>query len=210
MTREEQSVKMGKRLKALREGTMSNGKKLSHEKLKETLNELYGVEISRDSLMNYEVSDINHSKFGTNLKMNVEYLNCFSNFYGVSADYLLGLTDKKTKDMRIKSICEYTGLSESAAYFLNDLNSDSAHTRDIYAALNVLLEESRFDDCKIFWERIFLFLFSSSTPYNAQFGKSCRQLNAETVLSLLLEENNQYLHELRKGLQRTEQFTEET
>ena len=76
MTREEQSVKMGKRLKALREETPLNGKKMSHEKLKEKLKEIYGVEISRDSLMNYEVSDVNHSKFGTNLKMNVEYLNC--------------------------------------------------------------------------------------------------------------------------------------
>ena len=71
MTREEQSVKMGKRLKALREETPLNGKKMSHEKLKEKLKEIYGVEISRDSLMNYEVSDVNHSKFGTNLKMNV-------------------------------------------------------------------------------------------------------------------------------------------
>ena len=34
MTREEQSVKMGKRLKALREETPLNGKKMSHEKLK--------------------------------------------------------------------------------------------------------------------------------------------------------------------------------
>ena len=65
MTREEQSVKMGKRLKALREETPLNGKKMSHEKLKEKLKEIYGVEISRDSLMNYEVSDVNHSKFGT-------------------------------------------------------------------------------------------------------------------------------------------------
>ena len=92
MTREEQSVKMGKRLKALREETPLNGKKMSHEKLKEKLKEIYGVEISRDSLMNYEVSDVNHSKFGTNLKMNVEYLNCLSSFYGVSTDYLLAQT----------------------------------------------------------------------------------------------------------------------
>ena len=96
MTREEQSVKMGKRLKALREETPLNGKKMSHEKLKEKLKEIYGVEISRDSLMNYEVSDVNHSKFGTNLKMNVEYLNCLSSFYGVSTDYLLGRSDAKT------------------------------------------------------------------------------------------------------------------
>lgn len=100
MTREEQSVKMGKRLKALREETPLNGKKMSHEKLKEKLKEIYGVEISRDSLMNYEVSDVNHSKFGTNLKMNVEYLNCLSSFYGVSTDYLLGRSDAK-QQMRI-------------------------------------------------------------------------------------------------------------
>ena len=104
MTKEEQSVKMGKRLKALREETPLNGKKMSHEKLKEKLKEIYGVEISRDSLMNYEVSDVNHSKFGTNLKMNVEYLNCLSSFYGVSTDYLLGRSDAKTANEDIQVV----------------------------------------------------------------------------------------------------------
>lgn len=34
--------------------------------------------------------------------------------YDVSADYILGLRDVKSTDTNIKSICDYTGLSESA------------------------------------------------------------------------------------------------
>ena len=132
MTREEQSVKMGKRLKALREETPLNGKKMSHEKLKEKLKEIYGVEISRDSLMNYEVSDVNHSKFGTNLKMNVEYLNCLSSFYGVSTDYLLGRSDAKTANEDIQVACKTTGLSSDAIESLRFDHSQSKR-RDIFA-----------------------------------------------------------------------------
>ena len=110
MTKEEQSVKMGKRLKILREKTLLNGKKMSHVELKKKLKELYGIEISRDSLMNYEVSDINHSKFGTNLKMSAEYLNCLARFYRVSTDFLLGLSDVDTTNPTLRAVCEYTKL----------------------------------------------------------------------------------------------------
>lgn len=141
MTREEQSVKMGKRLKALREETSLNGKKMSHEKLKEKLKEIYGVEISRDSLMNYEVSDVNHSKFGTNLKMNVEYLNCLSSFYGVSTDYLLGRSDAKTANEDIHVACKTTGLSSDAIESLRFDHSQSKR-RDIFAFEDFLIKES--------------------------------------------------------------------
>ena len=141
MTKEEQSVKMGKRLKALREETPLNGKKMSHEKLKEKLKEIYGVEISRDSLMNYEVSDVNHSKFGTNLKMNVEYLNCLSSFYGVSTDYLLGRSDAKTANEDIQVACKTTGLSSDAIESLRFDHSQSKR-RDIFAFEDFLIKES--------------------------------------------------------------------
>ena len=81
------SLTMARRLKDLREQ-----RGLSHVSLSAALNEKYGIEISRHSLMNYEVSDPNHSKSYINEGMRVEYLRCLADFYQVSSDYLLGFT----------------------------------------------------------------------------------------------------------------------
>lgn len=139
MTREEQSVEMGKRLKSLRENTILNGKKMSHVELKKKLKEKYGVEISRDSLMNYEVSDVNHSKFGTNLKMSAEYLNCLACFYSVSTDYLLCRSDAKTVDEDIQVACKTTGLSAEAIDALR-FDSGKKKERDIWGVEDFLIK----------------------------------------------------------------------
>ena len=134
MDQQEQSFKMGKRLKELRES-----KGLSHEKLKKIMMEEYHIKISRDSLMSYEISDEFHSKAEKcpNLKMRVEYLNCFSDLYGVSADYLLGKTDIKNPDISVREICEYTGLSDTTVERLkmcHDCAVDDASKRVFSAA----------------------------------------------------------------------------
>ena len=45
---------------------------------------------------------------------NIETLCKIANFLNVSSDFLLGLTDVKSQDMNVRTICEYTGLSEKA------------------------------------------------------------------------------------------------
>lgn len=149
MTREEQSAKMGKRLKSLRENTLLDGKKMSHVELKKKLKEKYGVEISRDSLMNYEVSDVNHSKFGTNLKMSAEYLNCLAYFYGVSTDYLLCRSDAKTADEDIQVACKTTGLSAEAIAALK-FDSGKKKERDTFGVEDFLIK-NLYISC---WARI--------------------------------------------------------
>ena len=42
------------------------------------------------------------------------YLKKIANYYGVSTDYLLGLTDVKAPETNLRAICEYTGLTETA------------------------------------------------------------------------------------------------
>lgn len=84
----EKSFTMAQRLKQLREGMG-----LSHEKLSKTLLDRYDVKISSDSLINYEVTDENHAKALKNQGMCVKYLRSLADFYGVSADYILGRTD---------------------------------------------------------------------------------------------------------------------
>lgn len=107
---------MADRLKQLREA-----KKLSHEKLSKTLSGKYGIKISSDSLMNYEVSEENHSKSYKNLGMRVEYLYCLADFYGVSADWILGISDVKSPDANLRAVVEYTGMSGRSIMQLHDL-----------------------------------------------------------------------------------------
>ena len=71
-----------------------------------------------------------------------------ANGYNVSTDYLLGLTDIKTNDTTIQSICEYTGLSEIVTHNLmmwkeakNDNRNVGFHNLE---TLNILFETPAF------------------------------------------------------------------
>ena len=102
------SVALATRLK--QERTSRN---LSHVALRNALKEQYGIDISKDTLINYETG-LNHTKTKKNLGMRVEYLMYFADFFGVSSDYLLGLSDIRTPDLDTQSICKKTGLTEKS------------------------------------------------------------------------------------------------
>lgn len=109
----DKSLIMAVRLKQLR---VEHG--LSHERLSNALLERYGVKISTDSLINYEVADPKHDKAYKNQGMRIEYLRCFADFYRVSADYLLGITDVKSQNTDIADMVESSGISEDNALTL--------------------------------------------------------------------------------------------
>lgn len=109
----EKSFVMAERLKQLRE---KSG--LSHDRLSKTLFSKYGVKISPDSLINYEVADANHTKAYKNQGMRIEYLRCLADFYSVSTDYLLGLTPIKSKDTSVQDMAALTGLTEQSIEYL--------------------------------------------------------------------------------------------
>ena len=98
---------MAARLKQLRE---EHG--LSHQKLSDTLDEMLGISISKDSLMKYEVATEHHSTPFKNLGMRVEYLTALASFYNVSTDYILGLTDIRSPSIDTQAIIAQTGLTE--------------------------------------------------------------------------------------------------
>lgn len=108
------SIKTGERLHKLRIGIG-----LSLKDLREEIYKKYGAEISRDSLINYEVSSSEHPRKYKNNGMRIEYLRYFSDFYGVSSDYLLGLTNVPTTDTTIQAICNCTGLSDDFVFWLS-------------------------------------------------------------------------------------------
>lgn len=65
-----------------------------------------------------------------------------ANYYNVSTDYILGLTDVLTTDAELRSICEYTGLSEKVIKELHKTKvSDKATKRKtIEKIIDVILE----------------------------------------------------------------------
>ena len=69
--------------------------------------------ISRSSLEYYEKNK---------RKPDIEVLTKIADYYGVSADYLLGRTNAETTDKDLRFICEYTGLSENAISTLCELH----------------------------------------------------------------------------------------
>lgn len=143
MKRQERSFEMARRLKALR-----NAKGLSHNDLKNELQSRYGIQISRASLLNYEIDDEFHSKADalSNLKMNAEYLNCFADFYGVSTDYLLCRTDISASDVSVVSACEKLGLSEATCTWLSELDLEPSIKPEVLKGLNLLCEDDLFED----------------------------------------------------------------
>lgn len=63
----------------------------------------------------YRVMDIERGK----TKPTIDDLITLKKHFNISTDYLLGLTDIMTSDIDIKTMCEYTGLSESAIAVLH-------------------------------------------------------------------------------------------
>jgi|GEM_PF-6160436 hypothetical protein len=130
------TIIMGERLKLLREE-----KKLSHVILSKKIKEKYGVNISKDSLINYEATDVtNLEKIRKKDGMRIEYLRCFSDFYGVSADWILGNTDVRSPEIQFKGICDMTGLSERAVRMLGKMNQGKSSPSKFLDVLSGLIE----------------------------------------------------------------------
>ena len=51
----------------------------------------------------------------------IEILARIANVLNVSADYLIGRTNKTARKGKLKTVCEFTGLSDSAAEYLSEL-----------------------------------------------------------------------------------------
>ena len=86
-------------------------KKLSFEQLSKQLAER-GVNISHTNLKNYEINDPVHSLYGRTRSMSIEYLVAFADFYDVSVEYLLGLSNSRKREYH--DISEQLGLCDGA------------------------------------------------------------------------------------------------
>lgn len=81
---------------------------------------------------------------------NVEKLSNIAQFFNVSTDYLLGLTDIQSPDVDVKAICKDVGLSEEAYLCLKNRQGQL----DVYGKLNIqemsLLNAIIIDMCKCY------------------------------------------------------------
>lgn len=156
----EQSFITAKRLKLLRE---SRG--LSHERLSKALAQKYGIRISSDSLMNYEADSEFHSKKYKNQGMRVEYLRCLADFYEVSSDYILGLTDIKDKDLTVREIVKSIGITEENISFLMNPpeyfwdDPVSKYKESMYALANLLISCCKHSEVTEPFENLYIIPF---------------------------------------------------
>lgn len=100
------------RLKALREEKRLNQKELAAE-----------IDISNGSISYYEKAE---------RLPDIETAYKLSKFFGVSADYLIGLTDVKTSNIDIKAICDYTGISEGAVDLMHKIFAENKFEDETY------------------------------------------------------------------------------
>ena len=88
------------------------------------------------------VQAVNQYKQGTAFPK-TENLIKIADFYGISVDYLLGVTSVPNRDTTIQAVCDYTGLSESAVKELKAL-SDMKEIRAYSDLLSLILSDPDF------------------------------------------------------------------
>lgn len=106
--------------------------------LARNLSNLIGRDVSKmTECLNCSPQAINQYKQGTAVPQ-VEKLIKIAEYFNVSTDYLLGLSDVKTTDTELKGVCEYTNLSETAVKLLH------SGTKNRIDVLSGLIENYNF------------------------------------------------------------------
>lgn len=150
-------------------------KKLSFEQLSKQLAER-GVNISHTNLKNYEINDPVHPLYGRTRSMSIEYLTAFADFYDVSVEYLLGLSNSRKKEYH--DISEQLGLCDKAIDELIQCkeNSSSEEGQQLYvsqdtAILNDFLISAEFRRVMEKIKKSLLHITCTSCPRTASLHK---------------------------------------
>lgn len=122
--------------------------------------------------------------------------------YGVTTDYLLGVTNAETTDKDLRYICDYTGLSDEAVNILNKL---LLHRPEHNRIIDFLIKEIHFDvreDIEMYNENLF-YLLEKFYSYNSN-GENKQRLfvtstgkiynsfeDAETELSNFIQNSSE-------------------
>lgn len=120
------------RLEDLRKGDGKNS--LTFNELSKGIEKITGVVISDSQLCKYE----NYKK---DVQMNINNLLAISKYYGVSMEYILGLTETKSSDTTDQYISDNFGLSDKS---IKRLKSFQKENRVNKSFINLILENDTF------------------------------------------------------------------
>ena len=132
-------VEGSKRLRGLRKA-----KRVSYDILEKNTG------INKQSLKNYERAGEGGTEFSTRgdafAGMNVNNLVTLANYFGVSTDYLLGLTEENnyTNDETVKMISDYTGLSTEAVKHLHHYAREEKPYEEYLSIIGEMLSNANF------------------------------------------------------------------
>lgn len=104
-------------------------KKATHNELACFLKEKTGDSITRQAVGQW---------CNGNSSPNLKTVPVIAEFFGVSSDYLLGMSDVKSTNVELRAVCEFTGLTGEAAETLNLINRTD---KEVLDTVNYLLEQ---------------------------------------------------------------------
>lgn len=169
---------------------------LSHAKLSEAIQKKYDISISVDSLKGYEVDTDYKTKTGSNKGMRIEYLYCLADFYGVSTDYLLGISNSRSRNTEIRTIHNSTGLSESAVKHLVKIKEKE---NTVMGSAKVMLLNAILEDDSFLEDAANILYALRIIPENATIKISFCGQDKEHELSSLMSDNSDDLRQLYKA-----------
>lgn len=109
---------------------------LLREEKGETQQELAdAIGITRQSLSRYELAM---------RTVNVDVLAALAQHFGVSSDYLLGLSDVKSTEQDVQTTCEVTGLSEEAVIYLQETQMKKKSKQTLHALSEMISDTNLF------------------------------------------------------------------
>lgn len=133
---------------------------------------------------------------------NIEKAAEIAQYYGVSTDYLLGLTDIQSPDTDIQAICEYTGLSEEAVSILHSFKADPAHYKYLFL-LDILLRDNVYSSESIL-EYLRLYLIGTFDYVSIDFKEDyAKSMLSDTIINDL----KQYYSQKTDDIMRNAYFT---
>lgn len=89
-----------------------------------------------------EISESMISKYRNDKQPTLDSLVKLAKYFNVSTDYLLGLTDAPSADVKARAVEEYTGLSAESVEYLHRLRQQG--NTDNTTMINFLLNDARY------------------------------------------------------------------
>lgn len=112
-----------------------------YEERGDIMRDLTKKELARRLNISYEI--VKNLESGKKQDYSIEILKAYSIFFGVTVDYLLGLSNAKTKNADIKMISDFTGLDVESILMLHDISTfDDFIYKALYKTIECLLESN--------------------------------------------------------------------